>query len=152
MASLEPFDTIKRILAKAVLSFQDKFVELRVDSGSLVQVSPIIPASLSLRLERFLHTLPLLLTELLKLNMSSVRFLLLPFLEHCCCLRLSIYHRFGGCYLVSLGHNVCVMRSPCCALYKKNLCCFAKIRLFVLAGMVARVDRGCTDLPENQST
>lgn len=33
-----PFKDAKRRLAKAVLLFQDKFVDLRVDSGSLVQV------------------------------------------------------------------------------------------------------------------
>lgn len=32
------FEEAKRRLAKAVLLFQDKFVDLRVDSGSLVQV------------------------------------------------------------------------------------------------------------------
>ena len=34
-----PFEDAKRRLAKAVLLFQDKFVDLQVDSGSLVQVS-----------------------------------------------------------------------------------------------------------------
>lgn len=38
-ASLELFTDIRRRLAKAVLLFQDKFVDLRVDSGSLVQVT-----------------------------------------------------------------------------------------------------------------
>ena len=36
--TLQLFNDVKKRLAKAVLLFQDKFVDLHVDSGSLVQV------------------------------------------------------------------------------------------------------------------
>ena len=46
---VDPFNDVKRRLAKAVLQFQDQFVDLRVDSGSLVQVLSsyaVLPESL----------------------------------------------------------------------------------------------------------
>lgn len=41
--TLTLFEDARRKLAKTVLMFQDKFVDLRVDSGSLVQVVDALP-------------------------------------------------------------------------------------------------------------